>query len=375
MKLRRKTLLAVVVLTGFAFLSVHPTPAKSATTPNLAPNSSFEYGGSGPNRWEGLHGADYVWSSAEARTGNHSVCITNILPSVSTDWLSDRLPVRPGQTYRIGAWAKGDSDRDATVGVYPADANGNFLTGQAVFMPYNDSSWTFSERFFTADADWRWMRIALDVNNPGGFTSDSVCFDDVVLQEVDSIASAVVPTSGIRFGSFRWNPQCTNDSRAGCHSGLDIATTAPIGTEPVRAMRSGTVIIASCSRGGYGWRVVIDHGAAGEGNHLFGHYAHMGLGDGGHRGNAVDDCDIPFSSYLEVDVGDTVELGQPIGFQGNSGAVLSESGGDAIHLHFSLTVSPTWGLNSGLIDPADCIGRARTYVGGERTFLNSCPAG
>lgn len=90
----------------------------------------------------------------------------------------------------------------------------------------------------------------------------------------------------------------------GFHAGLDIA--APSGT-PIRACRSGTVMIASW-QGGYGNAVVIDHG--GGMATLYGH-----------------------QSSMAVSVGDKVLAGEVIGYVGSTG----NSTGP--HLHFEVRIA------------------------------------
>jgi len=96
-----------------------------------------------------------------------------------------RIPVQGGKNYRLGAWAKGDGDRPAYFGVSPLDSNGNWLTGYSSYMPYNNSSWTLTEFTYTAHPDTYWVIIHLGVNNSGGFTTTSVCFDDIISFEID----------------------------------------------------------------------------------------------------------------------------------------------------------------------------------------------
>ncbi len=207
-------------------------------------------------------------------------------------------------------------------------------------------------------------------------TYHSQCSIDDLFYIISDTASSlvVVPTRGAvpPNGDFIWSPplpQCNFDRQDGCHAGLDIAKDS---TAPVYAMRSGVVIIAECNTGGYGWRVVIDHGDIGDGNHLFSHYAHMGLGDGKKTKN---DC--PGESYLLVSAGQSVTTGQQIGRQGNSGYAYSGSDGDGVHLHFAISVNPTYQGIQGVIDPKLCIGSVippQEYTAGDSVNLQTCPA-
>lgn len=90
------------------------------------------------------------------------------------------------------------------------------------------------------------------------------------------------------------------------HAGLDLA--APMGT-PVKAA-ADAVVVAAGPQGGYGLAVVLDHGGA-----LATLYAHM--------------------SRVDVQAGDVVRRGDPVGLVGSTGASTGP------HLHFEVRVSGT----------------------------------
>jgi murein DD-endopeptidase MepM/ murein hydrolase activator NlpD len=94
---------------------------------------------------------------------------------------------------------------------------------------------------------------------------------------------------------------------SGAHPGLDIA--APVGA-PVRAAAAGTVVVAAKASTGYGWRIIIDHGA---GQTTL--YAHL--------------------SAFSVAEGQKVSKGQVIGAVGATGLATGP------HLHFEVGVRGT----------------------------------
>ena len=80
-------------------------------------------------------------------------------------------------------------------------------------------------------------------------------------------------------GSGGWSPPLTTSYTwmrgfSGVHSGVDLST--PTGT-PVHAAQGGTVIFAGWSSWGYGYTVVLAHGAF---TTLYGHLNGVGVGCG-----------------------------------------------------------------------------------------------
>lgn len=116
---------------------------------------------------------------------------------------------------------------------------------------------------------------------------------------------------------FRWGSQ---------HAGVDLAS--PPGT-PIHTVGDGTVAEAGWVYGGYGISVVIDHGDG-----YFTHYAH--------------------ASEAKVSKGDTVDTGDVIALEGNTG----HSNGP--HLHFEVhkgmwnQVEPTQWLSNRGVDVPGC---------------------
>jgi murein DD-endopeptidase MepM/ murein hydrolase activator NlpD len=124
-------------------------------------------------------------------------------------------------------------------------------------------------------------------------------------QNVGTIAKVnVVSTSGKKL-VFPTSGQITQWYHSG-HYAYDISDTSQ---PPIWAAASGVVVKAQCGwNGGYGCVILIDHGGD-----LETLYAHL------------DD--------IYVEVGQTVEQGQVIGKQGNTGRVYGRTG---IHLHFEV---------------------------------------
>ncbi|MCF6094063.1 M23 family metallopeptidase [Microaerobacter geothermalis] len=112
--------------------------------------------------------------------------------------------------------------------------------------------------------------------------------------------------------SFSWPITGTITSGFGIrwgrlHTGLDIWNQNEDKTI-VKAARSGTVVQSSFNRGGYGNLIIIDHGGG-----IETYYAHMGK--------------------LLVKEGDYVNVGQSLGYVGNTGDTTG------YHLHFEIRVN------------------------------------
>jgi len=112
-------------------------------------------------------------------------------------------------------------------------------------------------------------------------------------------------------GLFLWPVPFTGEITSGfgrredgMHNGIDICSSGIYGQDIV-ASRSGVVAFANCDNSGYGYHVIIDHGAGME--TLYGH------------------C-----SKLYVSTGDVVAQGQVIAAVGNTGY------SEGSHLHFEI---------------------------------------
>lgn len=113
----------------------------------------------------------------------------------------------------------------------------------------------------------------------------------------------VWPTTGRQTSPFGYRTHPIYGGRR-LHAGVDVS--APTGT-PIVAANDGLVIDARCSSGGYGCRIVIDHGGG-----VASLYAHQ--------------------SSFAVDVGTVVAAGDVIGSVGSTGASTGP------HLHFEIRV-------------------------------------
>lgn len=168
---------------------------------------------------------------------------------------------------------------------------------------------------------WPWQEVVKERGVPGkrevtvsikrnnGAVVERQVIDTRVLSEprkqVVRRGTKVAPDRGT--GSFRWPLVGTITSKYGYrwrefHDGVDIA--APLGT-PIRVADSGTVTFAGW-KGKLGKAIVVDHG----GGKLTTVYAHL--------------------SAFNVEVGDTVEKGDVIGYVGNTGRSTGP------HLHFEI---------------------------------------
>lgn len=125
---------------------------------------------------------------------------------------------------------------------------------------------------------------------------------------------------GIDFGYVKQYP-------GGYHNGIDMY--APAG-EPILAALTGRVIFAEHTGGDHGMRVRLDHGDG-----LVTSYSHL--------------------DQIDVEVGDEVEEGHPIGACGHTGTT---TGGNSPHLHFMVIV------NGEAVDPMDYISPRPAYYSG-----------
>jgi hypothetical protein len=152
------------------------SPAKATT--NLAPNPSFEVVQSG---WEGNGPMTFTWSEDTAHSGQHSVCISDLPASSSGDWItSEKIPVTPGTTYTLSAYARGDFDNEAYILAFPIKADGTFLEGSSKNIPFNDTEWTYGEVALKVPPDAVAVELDLGTNNTSDTaTSGMICFDDV----------------------------------------------------------------------------------------------------------------------------------------------------------------------------------------------------
>ena len=127
----------------------------------------------------------------------------------------------------------------------------------------------------------------------------------VGVPSIPAAGSAAAPVPG---GPLAWPLSGVLTQRfSSAHTGLDVA--APTGST-VKAAAAGTVIVATKSTTGYGWRIVISHGGG-----YTTLYAHL--------------------SAFSVAEGQKVARGQPIGAVGATGLATGP------HLHFEVGVNGT----------------------------------
>jgi len=181
---------------------------------------------------------------------------------------------------------------------------------------------SFSTRVVYSKELWPWQRVVKRWGSPGeklvtmritrvnGRPENAVKIAERVVrqpvQQVVAQGTRPIPQTGT--GAMVWplsgRITSTYGPRwGGFHSGVDIA--APVGT-PIAAADTGVVVAVGWS-GGYGRRIIIDHGGG-----VTTLYAHL-------------------SRYL-VDVGDKVEKGSRIGLVGSTGRSTGP------HLHFEIRV-------------------------------------
>ena len=104
-------------------------------------------------------------------------------------------------------------------------------------------------------------------------------------------AASNAPAAKVSGSGLAWPTQGTITSGFGyrwgaLHAGIDIANN--VGT-PIRAAKSGTVIVAGWNDGGYGNWVIIDHG--GGFSTLYGHMSRVRTSEGAHvnQGDLIGD--------------------------------------------------------------------------------------
>jgi len=150
----------------------------ATATENLAPNPSFETAQSG---WQGNGPMTFTWSEDIAYSGKHSVCISNLPPQSSGDWITSKfIPVTPGTTYTFSAYAKGDFDQEVYILAFPVDADGNLLQGYSTDISFNNTDLTYSEVALKVPSDAVAVELDLGTNNTSDTaTTGMICYDEV----------------------------------------------------------------------------------------------------------------------------------------------------------------------------------------------------
>ena len=168
------SVLCLILLIVFPACNFGP----AAAAENLAPNPSFETAQSG---WQGNGPMTFTWSEEIARSGKHSVCISNLPPQSSGDWItSEFITVTPGTTYTFSVYAKGDFDHEAYIVVFPIDAAGKYMRGNSTDISFNNTDWTYAEVTLKVPPDVVEVELDLGTNNASDATTTGmICYDDV----------------------------------------------------------------------------------------------------------------------------------------------------------------------------------------------------
>ena len=168
------SVLCLILLALFPACNSNPT----ATAENLAPNPSFETVQSG---WQGNGPMTFTWSEDTAHGGQHSVCIRDLPPQSSGDWItSEFIPVTPGTTYTFSAYGKGDFDQEVSITVFPIDADGKYMRGKGTDIPFNNTDWTYAEVVLKVPSGAAAVELDLGTNNASDTaTTGMICYDDV----------------------------------------------------------------------------------------------------------------------------------------------------------------------------------------------------
>ena len=158
------------------FSACNSSPATTAE--NLAPNPSFETAQSG---WQGNGPMTFTRSEDMAHSGKQSVCISNLPPQSSGDWVTSKfISVTPGTTHTFNTYAKGDFDHEVSITVFPIDANGNYMEGSATDISFNNTDWTYAEVALKVPPDAAAVELDLGTNNASDTTTTgTICYDDV----------------------------------------------------------------------------------------------------------------------------------------------------------------------------------------------------
>lgn len=132
--------------------------------------------------WEGIHAdVTFTWSEDSARTGQHSICISDLPAQRSADWTTtESIPITAGATYTFSAYARGDFDREVYMIVIPVDEAGNQMDGIATDVTFTDTDWTSARVPFEAPPGAVGVVLGFGVNNSTDTaTTGMICFDDV----------------------------------------------------------------------------------------------------------------------------------------------------------------------------------------------------
>lgn len=143
-------------LTPSGDASFNPVPGE------LAPNPSFENGGSQPDGWTGeVRATDAVfeWSSTTARSGSRSITVSasNAVLGGSgwPGWVSERFAIDDGRTHEVSIWYRTTTVALPNLQMDLYGSNGQFLSGIG----------TATNRRAIADGEWHMLDVTLDASD------------------------------------------------------------------------------------------------------------------------------------------------------------------------------------------------------------------
>ena len=198
---------------GFTLLLVSLASCRNGTSPDeigdaegeLAPNPSFERGGSGPDGWTTyVNGtapqSTFEWRQSGARTGSRSLSVTTRTADGFgwPGWRSDPIRIDSRQSYEMSIWYRTTTVASPSLEVDLFDTNGSYLrffsVGPAGGSAESDGNWHEMKRTLDAtvltDLGAVEVRLIADFSVASGGSSVpkdteiSIRFDDVSFRAV-----------------------------------------------------------------------------------------------------------------------------------------------------------------------------------------------
>ncbi len=184
-------------------------PVTSGLLTNLVANDNFEQGRPLPEAWRPTgpaEGKDGVRFSADdpGRPDLGSACarmdVPEGLPESWRGW-HQTVPIRPGATYLLSAWLKGEnlSGGDARVHVHLRKADGSLAATSGMTSLAQGISgttdWTLTSGLFTMPDDAAQFQIHLTTTASGTVWHDGVSLAEVVLGRIATFQCRPIPTS------------------------------------------------------------------------------------------------------------------------------------------------------------------------------------
>ena len=159
---------------GFTLLLVSLASCRNGTSPDeigdaegeLAPNPSFERGGSGPDGWTTyVNGtapqSTFEWRQSGARTGSRSLSVTTRTADGFgwPGWRSDPIRIDSRQSYEMSIWYRTTTVASPSLEVDLFDTNGSYLrffsVGPAGGSAESDGNWHEMKRTLDATVSHR----------------------------------------------------------------------------------------------------------------------------------------------------------------------------------------------------------------------------